>query len=291
MSVATPSDVLSWNIDSLRELSTRAAAIADAMVGTSKTMRDTMYDLGWTGDGRRAAEDRAEREREQIGAVASGYDALSAAAAGAHGGDVASRFRDSFDHSELRDSPPVTLSDSWVVDGVEDWSSEAGLQLARLGGLVSSLVGADATWGCRGRRGEPDSRDHGARGSTDVCARGDRGLQTTESARRSGAHACLCGCLRGDLRARTIWPGRLEDCRGAESEQLRPEIPRRGTRNQGRAHRTGARARCCTRSTVHTGGRGVQCSALRPGGTIGQRFRTSTRSMPVSSCTWTTRTA
>jgi hypothetical protein len=144
--VATPSDVLSWNIDSLRELSTRAAAIADAMVGTSKTMRDTIYELAWTGDGRRAAEDRAEREREQIGAVASGYDALSAAAAGAHSAmsHPVSEIRSIIQNYVI---PPVTLSDSWVVDGVEDWSSEAGRQLARLGGLVSVLIGADAAWG------------------------------------------------------------------------------------------------------------------------------------------------
>ncbi|TYQ10645.1 UNVERIFIED_ORG: hypothetical protein L601_002200000620 [Gordonia westfalica J30] len=146
MSVATPSDVLSWNIDSLRELSERAAAIADAIVGSSKTMRDTIYELAWTGDGRRAAEDRAEREREQIGAVASGYDALSAAAAGAHSAmsHPVSEIRSIIQNYVI---PPVTLSDSWVVDGVEDWSSEAGRQLARLGGLVSVLIGADATWG------------------------------------------------------------------------------------------------------------------------------------------------
>ncbi|WP_260681855.1 hypothetical protein [Gordonia rubripertincta] len=144
--MATPSDVLSWNIDSLRELSERAAAIADAIVGTSKTMRDTIYELAWTGDGRRAAEDRAEREREQIGAVASGYDALSAAAAGAHSAmsHPVSEIRSIIQNYVI---PPVTLSDSWVVDGVEDWSSEAGRQLARLGGLVSVLIGADATWG------------------------------------------------------------------------------------------------------------------------------------------------
>lgn len=33
------------------------------------------------------------------------------------------------------------------ITGVGDWDSEAGVQLSRLNGLVSTLVGAEAQWG------------------------------------------------------------------------------------------------------------------------------------------------
>ncbi|ATD69968.1 WXG100 family type VII secretion target [Gordonia amicalis] len=146
--MVTPGEVLGWKIDGMRDVSTRAAEIADALVGTSKTMRDTIYELAWRGDARTAAEDRAEREREQIAEVAAAYDALSSTTAGT----LAAM---SHPISEIRSIiqnyvvPPVALSDSWVVDGVDDWNSEAGHQLSRLGGLVSTLGDADETWGAR----------------------------------------------------------------------------------------------------------------------------------------------
>jgi hypothetical protein len=92
------------------------------------------------------AEEKADRERTQMRAIATAYDDLGTASAGA-ARDMAhplAEIRTIFQHYVVS---PVTVADDWTVDGVEDWNSEAGMQLSRLAGLVSTLESSDAQWG------------------------------------------------------------------------------------------------------------------------------------------------
>jgi hypothetical protein len=147
--MATPSEVLSWDVAELQEVADHATEIADVIIKASNTMYSTIHDdLAWTGEARRAAEDKADRERTQMRAIATAYDDLGAAAAGA-ARDMAhplAEIRAIFQHHVV---PPVSVADNWVISGVEDWDSEAGVQLSRLAGLVSALDGADAQWGAK----------------------------------------------------------------------------------------------------------------------------------------------
>ncbi|WP_460727851.1 hypothetical protein [Nocardia heshunensis] len=43
--------------------------------------------------------------------------------------------------------PPVAVDYNWTVTGVKDAASDAGVQLARLSGLLSTLLAADSKWG------------------------------------------------------------------------------------------------------------------------------------------------
>lgn len=145
--MATPSEVLSWDLSGLQAVAVSATAIADAIIKASDTMYATIHDdLAWSGEARQAAEDKADRERTQMRAIATAYDDLATASAGA-ARDMAhplAEIRAIFQHYVVS---PVTVADDWTVSGVEDWNSEAGMQLSRLAGLVSTLESSDAQWG------------------------------------------------------------------------------------------------------------------------------------------------
>ncbi|MGK8558015.1 hypothetical protein [Nocardia gipuzkoensis] len=147
--MATPSDVLGWDVTGLQEVADHATEIADVIIKASNTMHSTIHDeLMWKGDARRAAEDKADRERIQMRAIATAYDDLGTAAAGA-ARDMAhplTEIRAIFQHYVV---PPVSIAHNWVISGVEDWDSEAGMQLSRLAGLVATLESADAEWGAK----------------------------------------------------------------------------------------------------------------------------------------------
>lgn len=147
--MATPHQVLNWDVSGLQKVADNAAAIAEAVIAASNTMYRTIHDdLIWQGEARRSAEDRAGREQTQMRAIATAYDDLSAACAGA-GRDMAypiGEIRTIFQQYVVS---PVSVSDDWTVHGVSDWNSEAGIQLLRLIGLVSTLDDYDAQWGAK----------------------------------------------------------------------------------------------------------------------------------------------
>lgn len=144
----TPIEVLNWDVSGLQAVADNATRIAEAIITASNTMHGTIYGLAWKGDARSAAEGRADREQIQMRAIAIAYDDLSTACAGA-ARDMAnplSEIRSIFQHYVAL---PVTVGDDWSISGVEDWNSEAGVQLSRLGGLASTLETFDAQWGAK----------------------------------------------------------------------------------------------------------------------------------------------
>ncbi|MCP9619916.1 hypothetical protein FOH10_07450 [Nocardia otitidiscaviarum] len=142
----TPLQVLNWDVTGYQKVAENASHIADTCIAASNDMHGTIYDLAWKGEARYAAESRADREQTQMRAIAIAYDNLSSACAGAVRDmtgpidDIKTIFR-----NYVR--PPITVGDDWSIDGVEDWNSEAGIQLSRLAGLVEALVTYDAHWG------------------------------------------------------------------------------------------------------------------------------------------------
>ncbi len=222
--------------------------------------------MSWPGEGdaRTAAEDRAEREREQIAEVAAAYDALSSTTAGT----LAAM---SHPISEIRSIiqnyvvPPVALSDSWVVDGVDDWNSEAGHQLSRLGGF-----GFDAR---RCRRDLGGARIAEANQTLSTMAPEETlasALAVIEDSKRQSSRADprsvtrVCGSIRTDIWARPFEFGRLEDRRSTESAKFRSQVSGCRTCNQSGAHRAGPGAGRRPRGFLHTCSRSVQRSGLRP---------------------------
>ncbi|MFD3508798.1 WXG100 family type VII secretion target [Nocardia sp. NPDC058666] len=146
--MSTPAEVLSWDVSGLQSLSDRATGIADALITVSNTMYTTITELAWQGAAMQAAETKAERERTQMRAIATAYDDLSAACGGAARSMAhpLAEIRTIFHHYVV---PPVAVADDWSISGVKDWNSEAGVQLSRLAGLVSTLNTADAQWGAK----------------------------------------------------------------------------------------------------------------------------------------------
>jgi len=144
--VPTPKEVLALDPSGLRGIAARATQIADTIVKAAGTMHTTIHDdLTWQGTTARAAEDKADREQTPMRAIATAYDDLSSACTGAA--------RDlEYPVSEIKailrhyTTPPVTVADDWHITGIDDPNSEAGIQLARLSGLVTNLQAADAQW-------------------------------------------------------------------------------------------------------------------------------------------------
>lgn len=147
--MATPTEVLSWDVSSLPTVATNATGIADGIIKAAGTMYDTLHNgLMWKGEAKTAAEGKADREQTQMRAIATAYDDLAAAATSAYQAmehtltEIKVLFRN-YVHA------PVVVGEDWSVSGVEDWNSEAGIQLARLPGLAEALMTADAQWGGR----------------------------------------------------------------------------------------------------------------------------------------------
>ncbi|MBO0853530.1 MAG: hypothetical protein J2P18_07165 [Nocardia sp.] len=125
----------------------RATKIADTIIRASNEMHTTVHDsLSWDGAAARAAGDKADREQAQIRAVATAYDDLAGACAGA-ARDIEYPVAEIKTILNIYAVAPVAVADNWVVSGIDDWDSEAGIQLARLAGLVTTLQTADARWG------------------------------------------------------------------------------------------------------------------------------------------------
>ncbi len=82
--MATPSQVLHWDVSGLQGVADRATQIADVIVETSGQLHATLHDdLQWQGEARIAAGDRADREQTEMRAIATAYDDLAAACSGA----------------------------------------------------------------------------------------------------------------------------------------------------------------------------------------------------------------
>ncbi|MFI9511398.1 hypothetical protein [Nocardia sp. NPDC052566] len=145
--MATPNDVLAWDVSGLQAVADHATQIAEAIIKASNTMFTTINDdLIWEGQAREAASDRATREQRQMRAIATAYDDLSTACAGA-GRDMAYPLDEIKSIFRNYVVAPVSVADDWSVSGVDDWESEAGVQLSRLSGLATALLDADAKWG------------------------------------------------------------------------------------------------------------------------------------------------
>ncbi|MFD4461607.1 hypothetical protein [Nocardia sp. NPDC058480] len=142
----TPKQVLGWDVSGLSAVGVHATQIADQIIKTTGTAHTTVHGLAWQGDARRAAENKADREQTQMRAIATAYDDLGGACAGAANAMQfpLSEIKMIFQHYVVA---PVAVADDWTVTGVEDWDSEAGIQLQRLSGLADSLLTADALWG------------------------------------------------------------------------------------------------------------------------------------------------
>lgn len=130
-------------------LAINATSIADGIIKAAGTMHTTIHGgLIWEGEAKTAAEEKANQEQTQMRAIATAYDDLATAANGAYEAmehplaEIQVLFR-TYVH------PPVSVGDDWSVHGVEDWDSEAGIQLARIPGLANTLLNADAQWGQR----------------------------------------------------------------------------------------------------------------------------------------------
>ncbi|WP_239476536.1 hypothetical protein [Nocardia arizonensis] len=81
--MATPNEVLSWDISELQAIAGHATEIADAIIAASDGMYSTIHDdLVWNGHAGQAAEDKADRERTQMRAIATAYDDLGAGGSG-----------------------------------------------------------------------------------------------------------------------------------------------------------------------------------------------------------------
>ncbi|MGV9675277.1 hypothetical protein ACWDSJ_08355 [Nocardia sp. NPDC003482] len=142
----TPRELLVMDVSGLAEVADRAVRIADAIVKVSNAMHTTIHDdLAWQGVARQAAGDKADREQTQMRAIATAYDDLGAACAGA-ARDLEHPIAEAKTILQHYAVPPVAVADDWTVTGVEDWDSEAGVQLSRLPALVDSLARADTTW-------------------------------------------------------------------------------------------------------------------------------------------------
>lgn len=142
----TPLQVLTWDVSGYQTVATNATQIADAIVKSSGSMHATVCDLLWQGEARQAAEAKADREQTQMRAIATAYDDLAAACAGA-AASMADPIATIKSIILTYVHPPVSIGDDWSIEGVEDWNSEAGVQLSRLSGLASTLFAADAQWG------------------------------------------------------------------------------------------------------------------------------------------------
>ncbi|MEV6071010.1 hypothetical protein AB0L82_31070 [Nocardia sp. NPDC052001] len=144
----TPLQVLTWDVSGYATTATNATQIADAIVKASGTMHATIHDLLWQGAARHSADAKADAEQTQMRAIATAYDDLATACAGAANAmsDPIATIKSiilNYVH------PPVSIGDDWSIEGVEDWNSEAGVQLSRLAGLASTLFAADAEWGAK----------------------------------------------------------------------------------------------------------------------------------------------
>lgn len=143
----TPAEVRNWSVDGLSEVGAAATKIADAVLQASDSMYTAIHDgLAWQGEAKTAADAKSETERTQMRAIVTAYDDLGTACTTAFG---------AMEHplAEIKTIlktyvvAPVSISDDWTITGVEDWDSEAGLQLARIPELLSTLLAADATAG------------------------------------------------------------------------------------------------------------------------------------------------
>ncbi|WP_433599988.1 hypothetical protein ACQPXH_31135 [Nocardia sp. CA-135953] len=145
----TPSEVLKWDIAGLAIAATNASQIADAIIKASNGMFTTVHDdLAWKGVAADAARSKAEREQTQMRAIATAYDDLSTACSNAHRDmeHPLAEIKTIFQHYAVA---PIVVASDWSITGVDDWDSEAGKQLSRLSGLVSTLTAADAQWGAK----------------------------------------------------------------------------------------------------------------------------------------------
>ncbi|WP_157128783.1 hypothetical protein [Nocardia amamiensis] len=143
-----PGAVLGWDVSALADIADRSNQIADVILKTSNSMHSVIRDLPWQGQARDAAENKADREQMQMRTIAAAFYDLGTACAGAARdmGYPLAEIKTIFQHYV---TSPVTVADDWSITGVDDWSSEAGTQLARLNGLVSALAAADAQWGAK----------------------------------------------------------------------------------------------------------------------------------------------
>lgn len=78
MKVPNVSQVMFWNVD-MGSVAPKATLIAQGIRDAADTMNKTVDGLNWSGDGRRGAENRAERERTEMRLVADAFDDLATA--------------------------------------------------------------------------------------------------------------------------------------------------------------------------------------------------------------------
>ncbi|RDI61341.1 hypothetical protein [Nocardia pseudobrasiliensis] len=146
MGIPTRNQVCRWDTSGLASVAAAATHHADTIVAIARGVHTIVHDdLIWSGQARQAAEDRADREQTQLGAIATAYDHLAEACAGADNamGFVIGEIKTILKTYEIA---PLSVDDAWIVHGVQDENAEGAIQLARLAGLAKTLGEDDVTW-------------------------------------------------------------------------------------------------------------------------------------------------
>ncbi|MBO0852853.1 MAG: hypothetical protein J2P18_03710 [Nocardia sp.] len=147
MSTPTPAQVLGWDVSGLPAIATSATAQADAILKASDTMYTTIHDfLVWKGKAKDAAETKADHERTQMRAIVTELDNLATACTNAHNA-MESPLAEIKKIFQFYVHPPVTVADDWRIAGVPEDDPEISQEMARLPGLINTLLTADAQWG------------------------------------------------------------------------------------------------------------------------------------------------
>ncbi|UFS99480.1 alpha/beta hydrolase [Nocardia huaxiensis] len=150
MARPTKDQVLTWKIDTLREIADSVetekgdAGIEPGINGIRASMRGAIHDLDWSGAARTAATGRADEEWTDIGRIINAYSNI--------GSYCRAAYRDMSHPIDTLQAAVKTVegaggavSQDWVVTGLGD-SEEETNETVRLQGLADDLGRRDARW-------------------------------------------------------------------------------------------------------------------------------------------------
>ncbi|NUS42864.1 MAG: hypothetical protein HOQ24_04120, partial [Mycobacteriaceae bacterium] len=146
MAAPTKTQVMSWTAGALGLIATDAGKIRDAIDAQADTMHRTIHGLEWSGKAYNAATGRADREKSQQRAVATGYDNLSTAAQSAENDTGWAILQI---QQTIRSLPHGwTVADDFTVTGATDADKNlAANDTTNLKNLAIHIGQAMDTWG------------------------------------------------------------------------------------------------------------------------------------------------
>ncbi|MET8871193.1 hypothetical protein [Nocardia sp. NPDC004604] len=136
----TRDQVMSWDASPLADIAADADKIMQGIDAVADGMRRTVSGMHWSGEAGTAANNRADREYQQIRTIASAYEELGTACRTAHSqihqaiGDIKSTVH-------ATEVEPVTVANDWSVLNMAD-KNEAENITARLTGLADTVGSA-----------------------------------------------------------------------------------------------------------------------------------------------------